>query len=141
MTVSPSEITSSKYTKHLDHRIPHKTRSISLSNVAGALHSPNGIIRNWTIFRETRLSRQLDHVCIQQWRLQRVPLDLGSAAPQYRWKEWVFGVRPWTPCDYTRMTLIAVYCIFVVIIISLWLPQCLGFTYQVVSSLTHLLLV
>ena len=47
VTVPPNEITSSKYTKHLDHRIPHKTRSISLSNVAGALHSPNGITRNW----------------------------------------------------------------------------------------------
>ena len=63
-----------------------------------------------------------------------MPLDLGSAVPQYRWKEWVFDVRPWTPCDYTRMTLMTVYCIFVVIIISLWLPQCLGFTCQVVSS-------
>ena len=138
MTVPPNEITSSKYTKHLDHRIPHKTRPISLSNVDGALHSPNGITRNWTNFRETRLSRQLDHVCIRQRRLQRVPVDLGSAAPQYRWKEWVFGVRL---CDYTRMTLIAVYCIFVVLIIYLWLPQCLGFTCQVVSSLAHLLLV
>ena len=47
VTVPPNEITSSKYTKHRDQRIPHKTWSISLSNVAGALHSPNGITRNW----------------------------------------------------------------------------------------------
>ena len=47
VTVPPKEITSSKYTKHRDHRMPHKTRSMSLSNVAGALHSPNGITRNW----------------------------------------------------------------------------------------------
>ena len=46
MIVPPNEITSSKYTKQRDHRMPHKTRSINLSNVAGALHNPNGITRN-----------------------------------------------------------------------------------------------
>ena len=43
----PNEMTSSKYTRQRDQRIPHNTRSISRSNVAGALHSPNGMTRNW----------------------------------------------------------------------------------------------
>ena len=46
-TVFPNEMTSSKYTRQRDHRMPHNTRSMSRSNVAGALHSPNGITRNW----------------------------------------------------------------------------------------------
>ena len=42
----PKEMTSSKHTRQRDHRIPHSTRSMSRSNVAGALHNPNGITRN-----------------------------------------------------------------------------------------------
>ena len=46
----PNEITSSRYTKHRGQRMPHNTRSISLSNVAGGStksewHHPKLIVR------------------------------------------------------------------------------------------------
>ena len=43
----PTTIISSKYTRLVDHFRPLRTRSISRWKVAGALHSPTGITRNW----------------------------------------------------------------------------------------------
>ena len=44
--VSPSMITSSRYTKHFDHCSPARTRSIRSWKVAGALVSPKGMTLN-----------------------------------------------------------------------------------------------
>ena len=65
--------------------------------------------RRW---RPELLTIVSDHVCIRQRRLRRVPFDLGSAAPRYKWKEWGCGVRPWIPYGSIGMTLIAVVCIY-----------------------------
>ena len=43
----PKEITSSRYTRQLDQRMPDRTRSVRLSKVSGELQSPKGIPQNW----------------------------------------------------------------------------------------------
>ena len=46
-TSALKEITSSRYTKQRDQRMPDRTQSMSLSKVVGVLQSPKGITQNW----------------------------------------------------------------------------------------------
>ena len=85
------------------------------------------VLDQYALSLEKAASRMIDNClgpCVYP-AAEVVPLDLGSAAPQYRWRQWVFGFRPWTPCDYTRMTLVAVHYIWLDSF-SFWLPQCWG---------------
>ena len=46
---------------------------------------------------------------IRRQKSRQAPWDLESTSPLSRWRVWDFGVRPWTPCVYTRLTLLPEY--------------------------------
>ena len=52
---------SSRYTMHELLASPTKTVSMRRWNVEGALHSPNGMIRNWSQFDDTSFNLVMSH--------------------------------------------------------------------------------
>ena len=91
------------------------TAAVHLQRDVGLMQTNVDVLDQNALSLQKAASRMIDN-CLRPCVYPAAEVATGALGPRVcraavQMEEWVFGVRPWTPCDYTKMTLMAVYCI------------------------------